>query len=358
MDTSACSHRIVESQISAISLGDYIIILYICTQQKNKLRTTTLFLLKMSRIDLDRKVNSACTTGCNKEERAKRAENDSCSLVKSLKDNLPIRCVGQWAEEKIYLLHQYFGIFAGGMKNRWPLNYIEICSGPGICINRQEGIEFDGTAIAILKHKQFQYINKALFYDYDDNVIDTLNKRISQLNLSYKAEARFGDYNCPDTICTELRKLGNNCLNLVLIDPTDCSVPFLLIEKVTKTLEHVDLIINVATKTDFNRNIPMAFGDVRRAEKYARFLGNDNFFSSLDNRSLCEKKEYQKLRENFRKTYESSLRRIGFKHFDYSPIRNYYDILFATSNDKGIEFWKKATKVIDSNGQRYLDFEL
>lgn len=310
----------------------------------------------MSRIDLNRKLNTGCDKSCNKEERLKRAENDTCSLVKSVSDNLDIRCVGEWAEEKIYLLHQYFGIFAGGMKKKWPLNYIEICSGPGICINRQNGYEFDGTAIAIMKHIQFQHINKAIFYDYDNNAIDILNQRISHLQLSHKAVARFGDYNDPDKICGELQTLGTDCLNLILIDPTDCSVPFSLIEKIANTLKHVDLIINVATKTDFNRNIQMAFGDAKRAEKYIRFLGNAQFFSSEENNTLCNNKNYAKLRENFRNSYESSLRRIGFNYFDYTPIRNYYDILFATSNEKGIEFWKKASKTIDSAGQRSIDF--
>lgn len=310
----------------------------------------------MSRLDLNRKLNTGCDKNCNKEERLKRAENNMCSLVRSVSDNLDIRCVGEWAEEKIYLLHQYFGIFAGGMKKKWPLNYIEICSGPGICINRQNGCEFDGTAIAIMKHVQFQHINKAVFYDYDQNAIDILNQRIAHLQLSHKAIARFGDYNNPDKMCAELQALGSDSLNLILIDPTDCSVPFSLIERIASTLKHVDLIINVATKTDFNRNIQMAFGDSKRAEKYVRFLGNSQFFISEENNTLCVNKNYAKLRDNFRKSYESSLRRIGFNFFDYTPVRNYYDILYATSNQKGIDFWKKASKTIDSTGQRSIDF--
>lgn len=310
----------------------------------------------MSRIDLNRKFNPECEKGCNKEERLKRTENDACSLIKSINDNLSIRCVGEWAEEKIYLLYQYFGIFARGMKNKWPLNYIEICSGPGTCINRQNGIEFDGTAIAIMKHEQFQHLNKAFFYDYDNSAIDILNQRISNLGLSHKAVARFGDYNDPTSICKELNTLGTNSLNLIFIDPTDCSVPFSLIEGITRTLKHVDLIINVATMTDFNRNIQMAFGDSKRAEKYIRFLGTSHYFSSSDNREFCARKEYPKLREAFRKTYENSLRRIGFKFFNYTSVKSFYDILYATSSEKGIEFWKKASKTIDSSGQRSIDF--
>jgi len=313
----------------------------------------------MSRIDLNRKYNADCEKGCNQEERLKRTENDACMLIKSINDNLSVRCVGEWAEKKIYLLYQYFGIFAAGMKNKWPLkNYIEICSGPGICINRQNGNEFDGTAISIMKHEQFQHINRAIFYDYDNNAIEILNQRISNLKLSHKAIAKFGDYNDPNSICNELKALGPNCLNLILIDPTDCSVPFSLIEGIAKTLKHVDLIINVATKTDFNRNIQMAFGDAKRAEKYNRFLGTSQYFTSPENIALCNNKNYLKLRESFRKTYEISLRTIGFKFFDYTSVNNYYDILYATSNVKGIEFWKKASKNIDSSGQRSIDFEL
>ena len=312
----------------------------------------------MSRINLNRKFNSMCIKGCNKEERFKRSENDTCSLVKSIDDGMSVRCVGKWAEDKIYLLYQYFGIFSTGMKNRWPLNYIEICSGSGKCINRQNGYEFDGTAISILKHNRFLHINKAIFYDFDMDVVNTLNMRISNLGLSNKAIAMFGDYNNPETICSGLSSLGKECLNLMLIDPTDCSVPFSLIKKIKDTLNHVDLIINVATMTDFNRNIPMAFDDEERADKYIRFLGNDEFFTSIENRKLYKNRNYQKLRERFRKTYEESLKRIGYSFFDYTPINGYYDILFSTSNKKGLEFWKKATKVIDSTGQRSFDFEL
>lgn len=311
----------------------------------------------MSRIELNRKCNPACIKKCNKEARAKIAENDLCSYVKSIDDNLLIRCVGQWAEKKIYLLHQYFGIFAGGMKNKWPLNYIEICSGPGKCINRHDGYEFDGTAIAILKHKQFQNINRALFFDYDTRVVETLNQRIASLNLSHKAIAKLGDYNNPDSIINDLKQLGTNCLNLILIDPTDCSVPFSIIRNITSTLKHVDLIINVATNSDFNRNIPMAFDDDERADKYTRFLNDNKFFKSPTNRELFRNKEYQKLRESFRMSYISSLKSIGFQHFDFNQVENLYNILFASSNEKGIEFWKKATKVIDSSGQRSLVFD-
>ena len=312
----------------------------------------------MSRIELNRKENPLCIRCFNKEERGKVAENDLCNQVKSVEDDLPVRCVGEWAEEKIYLLNQYFGIFAEGMKNKWSLNYIEICSGPGRCINRKNGKEFDGTSLAILKHNQFRHVNKAVFFDYDTDVIETLNQRIGSLGLTQKAVAKHGDYNNPDSICNELAQFNTYYfLNLIFIDPTDCSLPFSLLRRISNVLQKFDLIINVATGTDFNRNIKMAFEDPTRAEKYIRFLGNEGFFTDPVNIAYFNRGDFRNLRMSFRNYYMDSLRTIGFRHFDCKQIRNFYDIVFATANARGIDFWKKATKDIESSGQRTIDFE-
>jgi hypothetical protein len=74
-------------------------------------------------------------------------------MMISVLDNLPIRPVGEWAYDKIYRLVHYFGIFAGGMKNRWAaLNYVEIGCGPGRCVLRENCLEIDGTALAIIRN--------------------------------------------------------------------------------------------------------------------------------------------------------------------------------------------------------------
>ena len=116
--------------------------------------------------------NARCQTKCNKGARKEITDNDLCTDVQSVIDGLPIRCVGDWAVEKIFMLVQYFGIFSNGMKNKWAgkLNYIEICSGPGRCINRTSGDEFNGTSMAILEHPAFQNVYKALFFDIVANL--------------------------------------------------------------------------------------------------------------------------------------------------------------------------------------------
>ena len=308
-----------------------------------------------TRIELHSQHNETCVKRCNKEERKLRSENDLCSIVRSSIDGMPIRCVGQWAEQKIYLLNQYFGIFAQGMKNKWSeINYIEICSGPGRCINRQYGLEFDGTALSILQHDSSKYIKNALFFDYDTTVVEVLNKRIKQLGCT-NASAYVGDYNNPNSICDIIsqRISQYSSLNLVLLDPTDCSVPFELLVKLKETIRNIDIIINVATGTDFNRNIPMAFNDPERASKYCRFLGTTDFFSLDQNILLKKTKQYEILRERFREAYKQSLMRIGYEHFRIHRIEHFYDILFAAGHPKAIEFWDKAQK-IPYDGQRSL----
>lgn len=309
-----------------------------------------------ARIDLERVSNPKCLKNCNQEHRKNISVEDLCTCTRSITDTLPIRCVGEWAEEKIYLLSQYFGIFATGMKNKWSeINYIEICSGPGRCINRNAGIELNGTSLMIMKHPAFQYIHKALFFDYNTNVVNILNQRIDILK-NQKAKAYQGDYNKPNDLCNIIT---SNCspysLNLILIDPTDCSVPFELLIKLKSLFKHIDMIINVATGTDFNRNIPMAFKDSSRAKKYSRFLGNDSFFTTKENINLYEQQKYDKLRTNFRNLYKNSMEKIGYTEFRIHQIKHYYDILFAASNPKAIEFWDKAQK-IPFNGQLAFDF--
>lgn len=310
----------------------------------------------MNRLDLNRKINNDCDGRCNKEKRKSISEDDLCSIVKSNIDSLPIRCVGEWAEQKIYLLYQYFGIFVQGMKYKWKeINYIEICSGPGRCVDRQSKIEFDGTSCSIMQHEYFSNIHKALFFDYNKEVVNILNQRINNLGI-HNALALEADYNNSKELCNIILDHCSSkySLNLVLIDPTDCSVPFDLIYDLKNSLAQVDMIINVAIKTDFNRNIPMAFENKERAKKYERFLGSNSFFNSSENIQLKNEQNYVSLRENFRNEYKESMKKIGYSEFRITPIEHYYDILFASSHKRATEFWDKAQK-IKFDGQRELD---
>jgi len=303
--------------------------------------------------------NPNCLKGCNKEERLEIAENDLCQGTASVDDQLPTRCVGEWAIQKIYLLVQYFGIFSNGMKNKWSgkLNYIEICSGPGRCVNRKSGDEFNGTALAIIEHLAFSNLRKALFIDSNEIVIDTLNKRIEKRGVK-NAKAIQGNYNNDTDLCIKIgQEISQDSLNFVFIDPTDCSVPFQLVKSIKKLLPMTDIIINLASMTDFNRNVVNALLNPEKFSKsiikYTLFLDNGDFFTNPDNIELAKLRKYEELRKQFRTMYTVNLGKLGYQHFDFTSVNGYYDILFATEHEKGLEFWRKAT-AIRFDGQRKL----
>jgi three-Cys-motif partner protein len=303
--------------------------------------------------------NPNCHKGCNQEKRDVITENELCNDTVSVVDQLPVRCVGEWAIHKIYMLVQYFGIFSQGMKKKWEgkLNYIEICSGPGRCINRKMGDEFNGTALAIIEHPAFHNLGKALFFDANENVVTALNQRI-ELRLVKNAKAIQGDYFDDSDICEKIgQEINPNGLNLVFIDPTDCSVPFQLVKSVKRMLSNTDLIINLASMTDFNRNVGNALLNPDKYPtvigKYNRFLDHAGFFTDIENIEFAKQKNFPELRRKFRTTYTENLKKLGYQYFDFTSVHKFYDILFATGHEKGLEFWEKAQK-IGYDGQRKL----
>ena len=83
--------------------------------------------MKSVRYDFKAVPNPSCKRNCNREARHEITSDDLCNETISVIDQLPVRCVGEWAMQKIFHLVQYFGIFSSGMKNSWGgnINYIE-----------------------------------------------------------------------------------------------------------------------------------------------------------------------------------------------------------------------------------------
>ena len=297
-------------------------------------------------MNLEEKFNVACVRCKNKTSRASD-EFGLCKTVRSLDDGLPVRCVGSWAKEKIYYLTRYFDIFATGMQNKFNLNYIEICSGPGRCICRESQGEIDGTALAIVKHVSFQHIEKAVFIDYSSEVVDTLNERFRKLGTSGKAKAFLGNYNDLDTLKNAFAELKLNSLNLVFIDPTDCGIPFSTIEFIAKKFAKVDFILNVATYTDIGRNLKNIFERGYNDDKYKAFLGKN--YANMSDKIDFSKMTSADARRLFKDAYIENFKSIGFNYSRLEKIEHYYDLLFVSKSKKGLDFWEKISKIKPDN---------
>lgn len=300
-------------------------------------------------------------TGCRERSRAEREDTDKdglCTKIVADLDGLPLRSVGEWAYDKIYPLVQYFGIFAGGMKNQWTaLNYIEIGSGPGRCIVREDCTELDGTALAVIRNRKFASIRKAIFFDASPRITAILNERIASLGAESIATAVVGDYEDPSTLTAKLSDLAPHSLNFVFIDPTECDVPFETIELLVAHLANADLLINVALGTDVNRNIIPAIlspTHSKARDKYERFLGMPGFCALPDVIEHAKRADHDALRQRFAEAYRKRLRKLGYVYTDIRAVRHYYYLLFASRSQTGLEFWLKSCKIAPDNQRELL----
>ena len=259
-----------------------------------------------------------------------------------------MRCVGPWARDKLFFLTQYLGIFAEGMKYKWQgnLHYIEMCSGPGRSVDRESGVEMDGTALAIMGHQSFQHFRTATFLDYNPTVVSALTARIKTAGHAARACAVEADYNDPENIASIAFRRVQKGLVLVFVDPTDCSVPFETITALAQALPNADFIINVALGTDATRNIKPAILNVDSLAriKYASFLGGQCFFDDPEVVKMAELKQDDKIRAKFRETYREAMRGLNYTHFATECIEHYYDLFFACRHERGLQFWKRAQK--------------
>ena len=296
--------------------------------------------------------------GTNCPEREGLDNDGLCTHTSSKLDGLPVRCVGEWSAEKIYWLVRYFGIFTGSMFPLWRgnLNYVEICSGPGRCIARGAREEIDGTSLAIVGSPGFQKLRAALFIDNNQKVVDTLNQRFSASGASPRAKAIIGDYTDLAGMAHLLGSLPQGCLNLVFIDPTDCSVPFDTVRQLSVTLKNVDFIINVALGTDANRNLARAICNPTHKtsrHKYESFLGAPGFCSRPETIAKAKLKDFDDLRRLFREQYGASLKQEGFIYTHPISVEHYYYLLFASRHPTGYHHWQQILTV-DPAGQRTL----
>ena len=247
--------------------------------------------------------------------------------------------------------------FCGRYEKKWNgLNYVEICSGPGRCVTRDldEAEEFDGTALSIIRHDSFKFIKSAIFIDANEDVVSILNTRIAAMNKTNIAKAVIGNYIDNGDMKSIVSKLPPNYLNLVFIDPTDCSVPFSTIKTIKENLKNVDFIINFAVGTDLTRNIiPSIYKPnyQKVKEKYARFLGTEDFFDREDVKNYCV--DPKRAKNIFLDEYKKNLLNIGFRFIESHPVEHYYYLLYVTGHPVGLKFWKEVCK-IEYDGQRTL----
>lgn len=307
----------------------------------------------VKKFNLYKKKVEKCQKCQNSEELKNNQDEDGYCVLAQASDRLGARCVGDWGEDKVTFLSTYVGITGTGLKNSWPFYYyIEICSGPGLCIDKATGTEFIGTAIASLLTEGAKQYTKLFFFDLNPRTVDYLRKRIElhkdiPQEVKDKTVVEVGDYKNPESILNVLRyniSEDRKGLNVVFVDPTDLSVPLTLFTDLIYFGNRSDFIINFAHNTDLRRNIVSAFEnpDYPSFKKYCEVLGSSDFFKDPKNIELAKSNEHGVLCDRFEEALLNSFKKYGYQNPKQKQIRSYYKLIFLSIHPRGAHYWNIA----------------
>ena len=267
--------------------------------------------------------------------------------VKQGSDGLPVIVQGSWSRDKVHFVGYFADIFNAGMKKRWPARaYVDLFAGSGRCMDSDSREEFDGSPRRVLQCPTPP--THFFFNDIEDEFVHALRQR--QRASFPAADVSYTVDDCNKAV-TEIRdRIPTGALTLAFIDPWSYEVNFDAIETLTKG-GPTDLIVTFHTFA-IKRNAKHEIAEVDR------FLGSDTwreeYFSSIGN--VSEPPTYV-LIETFRQRLKNRLR-YGF-FGEPEPIRNtmgapIYYLLFASRDERGLDFWRKASARTRSGQRRML----
>jgi three-Cys-motif partner protein len=243
--------------------------------------------------------------------------------------------LGPWFQDKLYYLNQYCNIFSTGMKNIWEQRiYIDLFSGPGICIAEDTRTEHYGSPLIALNCKT--PFTNYYFIDENNNFIDALKSRARDYELDKIFIRKDCNY-AIDELIDLLPMKYTKTIYFTFIDPYNFEIKFDSIKKLTSD-RPMDLLITF--------HIGNLKRSIHNPSKKMR-----EFFPPLDWEELYKASSGSgRIHERILlDKYEKGLGEIGYKHFDdciltYN-IKNapLYHLIFATKNDKGKEFYSKIS---------------
>lgn len=263
-------------------------------------------------------------------------------------DDLPVQCVGAWAEDKHDYVQRFIGASRGarmkylkatGSRPAGGAAYIELFAGPGMARVKATGDIIDGSPLIAAKHSEAPF-SHLLFADKEKENIDAIEARLAA--LSRPAQLFRGDSN---TLIGEIvRQIPQYGLNLAFVDPFSTGQLSFDTLRVLAQVTRMDLILLFPTGMDIKRNFD------RSAEKITRFLGTDAWKDrAADAREAV--KLIGVLREQL-KPYgytQGTVRSVPIT----SGGRVLYHLVFATKEPLGDKIWNSIARTT-SKGQRSL----
>lgn len=251
--------------------------------------------------------------------------------------------VGPWAKDKLHYIRRYCYIFNMGMKDKWAVRtYIDLFSGPGICVVENTKEEIEGSPIIALNCKV--PFTQYYFNDVQKELVEALKSR----SKNYSVEKYYHSNDCNLVIDDILKELPppSTSLDFCFIDPLNWEINFNSIRKLTSN-RRMDLAIT------------FHIGNIKRvANNPPKEL--ISFFPEVG-----WQKDYAKSEENNQPmgrmlldSYERGLTELGYKEIkDYILETNtkkvpLYYLIFASKHPRGADFWEKITERSHSGQMR------
>lgn len=276
-------------------------------------------------------------------------------------DGLPVRPGGQWTQDKLAYLERYASAFMKAMgpkrdQGKWDrLVYIDLLAGPGRGMDRETGVEFDGSPLRALKvQPAFDHLYLG---DLDEQNIDALQARIPSDDRQ-RVELRAGD--CNEAAERVTRELSRRTLGLAFVDPQGFEATFRMFRAFAT--RRIDILYLFPGGIGVNRNLPA----------FAKKLGGhlDDLWGSSEWRQLKqarlaagERLSNEELRSRdqpFVLAFRQRIASLGYQYSDqgepyFTNEKNVrmYHLLFFSKDPAGLTLWR-AVKRIEPSGQRIL----
>lgn len=144
--------------------------------------------------------------------------DDACQRVQA-EDNQPVRDVGAWSEDKLFVWHKYIQMttWAMGAHSKWRagLAYVDLFAGPGVCRIEQSGRRVPGSPlIAAYAQKPFE---KILLVESKKSLAIACQARLEATGVADRSRVFQGD--CNELIQSVVDHIPRKALTLAFIDP-------------------------------------------------------------------------------------------------------------------------------------------
>ncbi len=284
----------------------------------------------------------------------KNCKNEKGNCLVSGEDGLPVQCVGSWVEDKYYYLERYLNASREARRKFSDKNnavFIDLFSGPGKCIIKNEQRETDGGVIRVLKREEAPF-NETFLFDLNKINTDALKQRIDP---KLKCHIKEGDSNfLINSLVANLLKHPFKRYHFIFIDPFGPDgLKFKTLVELA-TLDRMDMLIHfpiMAIRRNWKSWI----------KKENTIL--DDFLGTNDWRDKINSSPGAKIFDVLINIYKNELQKIGYV-FDFAlrvvTVKNtknapLYDLILVSKKPLAQRIWNSVINK-DRAGQRSFNF--